>query len=174
LSSEDRPNDPAASGELARFAVDLYSRPGVSEACLLLQDRCGVNIPVLLTAAWLGRRGATVTRTVVREADAAVRDWQDEIVGPLRAVRRRLRLGPRPAPQERTERLREMVKRAELSAEFIELSALEDFAVAIPVHGERPDAAGLLSTVVAFYSDGPIQGDHSEAIEIIAAAMSRD
>jgi len=172
--SEDVPSDPAASGELARFAVDLYGRPGVSEACLLLQDRCRVNVPVLLTVAWLARRGATVTRTVVREADAAVRDWQDEIVGPLRAVRRRLKYGPPPAPQERTERLREMVKRAELSAEFIELSALEDFAVAIPAHGECIDAAGSLSTVVAFYSSEPMEDDHIRAIEIIAAAISRD
>jgi uncharacterized protein (TIGR02444 family) len=166
------PNDPADLGELARFAVDLYGRPRVGEACLLLQDQRGVNVPVLLMAAWLARRGATVTSTVVGEADAAVRAWNDEIVEPLRAVRRRLRRGPHPAPQERTERLREVVKRAELSAEFIALSTLEDFAVGVPVHGERIDAAEMLSTVVAFYSGSPIEGDQIRAIETVAAAIS--
>ena len=174
MSSEGAPDDPAASGELARFAVDLYGRPGVSEACLLLQDGCGVNVPVLLTAAWLAKRGARVTGTVVRDADAVAGAWHDDIVKPLRAVRRRLKAGPHPAPRERSERLREMVKRAELSAEFIELSMLEAFALDVPVHGERSAPLELVSTVVAFYSGRPLDGDYARAIEDVAAAISRD
>ena len=43
-----------AAGALWDFAVRLYAEPGVGEACLALQDRFGVDVPLLLWAAWLG------------------------------------------------------------------------------------------------------------------------
>ena len=93
MADEDR------GGALWRFALAVYRKPGVSDACLLLQDRHGCNVPLLLFAAWAGaERGVALTADEVAAAGSAVGPWHGEVVEPLRAVRRRLKHGPPPAP----------------------------------------------------------------------------
>ena len=73
-----------AAGALWDFAVRLYAEPGVGEACLVLQDRFGVDVPLLLWAAWLGD-GADAA--ALRAGDRAVGPWRARAVRPLRALR---------------------------------------------------------------------------------------
>lgn len=73
------------------FSTDLYERPGVEAACLALQDRHGLNVNLLLWALWLADCGVVLERAALERARLAVASWQDEIIGPLRDVRRRLR-----------------------------------------------------------------------------------
>jgi uncharacterized protein (TIGR02444 family) len=110
---------------LWNFAVALYGRPGVSEACLALQDDGGVDVPVLLYGAWLGRQGIGLSQQDVAEIAGSVAAWREEVIVPLRRLRKRLKGGPAPAPSARTDRLRNTIKSAELSAEQIELEMLE-------------------------------------------------
>ena len=72
------------AGALWDFAVRLYAEPGVSDACLALQDRFGVDVPLLLWAAWLGD-GADAA--ALRAGDRAVGPWRARAVRPLRALR---------------------------------------------------------------------------------------
>jgi uncharacterized protein (TIGR02444 family) len=103
------------------YALDLYGRPGVSDACLLLQDRAGVDVNILQVALHAAaQRGIVLSARDLQEADAAVQAWRQEIVLPLRAIRRRLKEGPEPAPGPDAEALRTKVKGAELVAEQIE------------------------------------------------------
>ena len=54
--------DEDEGGALWRFALAVYQKPGVSDACLLLQDRHGCNVTLLLFAAWAGaERGVALT-----------------------------------------------------------------------------------------------------------------
>ncbi|WP_284733726.1 TIGR02444 family protein, partial [Pseudomonas aeruginosa] len=46
------------TGNVWKFAVDVYARPGVETACLALQEQ-GADVCLLLVAAWLGRRGVS-------------------------------------------------------------------------------------------------------------------
>lgn len=108
---------------LLDWAVEAYARPGVSAACLELQDQHGLSVPLLLWAAWSAAGG----RTPDLEAGARLaRSWEDEAVGPLRRLRRALKaqdaeLGADPD----REAVRDQVQAVELDAERRLLNALE-------------------------------------------------
>lgn len=123
---------------LWRFALALYARPGVAQACLDLQDRREADVNLLLYAAWTGADlGFALTADAMAEARRAVADWHRDIVVPLRTVRRRLKTGPAPAPNEATDTLRKRVQAIEIEAERIEQSILQDLAVLRHPSGEH-------------------------------------
>ena len=130
------------AAELWSFAVTLYARPGVGEACLALQDRGGANVPFLLFVLWLGAgRGVCLSAGDVVGLRAAVAPWHAEVVDQLRALRRRLKNGPPPAPSAATDALREKIKAAELSAERMELDTLAGLAEGFEPAAVPPSAA---------------------------------
>jgi len=164
------------------FAVDLYQRPGVSEACLLLQDRLGVDVSLLLFALYVAaKRGRMLATADLEELERAVAPWREEVVKPLRALRRRLKSGPAPAPSPAAERLRERIKAAELHAEQIELAVLAQRLDSLPAlrPGATVDISKLLSAVLALYappSERARRGrapDIEAAIETILGSMPR-
>jgi len=86
-----------------RFALELYRRAGVAEACLDLQNRHDLDVNVVLFAAFVGAvRRQTLTTADLDLAHRRVDAWHHEVVRPLRAVRQRLTTGPAPAPNEAT------------------------------------------------------------------------
>lgn len=153
------------------FAVALYGRPGISEACLALQDEYGVDVPLLLYATWLGEEGRKLSALDVADILKSIRPWQNEVVMPLRVLRRRLKEGPPPAPSERTETLRNAIKGAELLAERIELELLEGSGrhLALPEGGTT--VANMLAVMAHYHQDLP--NDRLTAlVEKIALAAS--
>lgn len=128
------------------FALRLYGSDGVSEACLHLQDTHEADVTLLLFAAWTGtERRWALTQADAEKAAGSVAAWHQEIVRPLRAVRRRMKQGPSPAPGAETEAVRERLKSVELGAEKIELSVLENLAT--PQAGS--DASDIPATIRA-------------------------
>ena len=109
------------------FAVEIYGRPGVREACLDLQDRLGVDVVALLA---LVHRAASGGGGVGPESLGAalerVEPWRRAAVLPLRAVRRGLKNWQFPAGAiaPDAEAAREAVAQAELAAERAQLMAL--------------------------------------------------
>ncbi|MEE9251196.1 MAG: TIGR02444 family protein, partial [Alphaproteobacteria bacterium] len=83
------------------FALAVYRREGVEEACLALQERHGIDVNVLLFCCWLGQsgRGALSGDEMARTL-AAVKQWHGAVVGGLRAVRGVLKGGLGTAPRE--------------------------------------------------------------------------
>ena len=112
------------------WAVAVYARPGVAEACLDLQDGYGQNVPLLLWAVW---RGGDIMAAV-----ALARSWEDEVVAPLRGVRRRLK------ERAGAEALRQRVKAVELEAERALMAELEGVA------GAMADETALAAVVEAW------------------------
>lgn len=110
-----------AAGALWDFAVRLYAEPGVSEACLVLQDRFGVDVPLLLWAAWLGE-GADAA--ALRAGDRAVGPWRARAVRPVRALRRHLRHAVAGLDEDAQQGWRGSVKRLEIDAEKIAFGIL--------------------------------------------------
>jgi uncharacterized protein (TIGR02444 family) len=109
------------------FALQLYSRPGVANACLKLQDEAGVDVMIFLTAAFAAVRHRTLlTRSEIREVDDACRPWREQIVQPIRAIRSGLKIGPLPAPSGETEQFRTKVKAVELAAERLQNQLLAE------------------------------------------------
>ncbi len=168
----------APSPGLPRFAVTVYQIAGAPTASLLLQDRCGVDVNVLLYAAFVGAvRGGSLDAEDVAHAIGRVGAWQTEVVGPLRTLRRRLKAGPAPAPTSATDALRQRVKALELDAELLELhelSALADgFVVTTSTGSPSERAAAAMNVVVCCAAGRGPDAEERGAIETIAAAAAR-
>lgn len=112
-----------------RFSLRSYRRPGVQEACLALQERCGADVNLLLFCAWAGRDGRALDEDSLRQTVGRVGHWQSEVIAPLRLARRGLKrqiadsaVATLAAP------LRKRVLALELELESVEQSLLADLA----------------------------------------------
>jgi uncharacterized protein (TIGR02444 family) len=153
------------------FAVDLYQRPGVATACLLIQDVIGADISLIQIVVFAAKiRRIGLQQADLENLDNAIAAWRREVIWPLRAVRRRIKSGPEPAPVAATEALTQHIKIAEIQAEQIELAALARCldchlrAAAAPV-----DAIAVLERLITFFAArcGSPQQGHS--LEVRAA-----
>src|SRR5512140_1479995 len=71
-----------------RFSLRTWRHPGVQDACLALQERCGADVNLLLFCAWTGRTGRVLDASSLRLAVDRVGDWQSAVIAPLRLARR--------------------------------------------------------------------------------------
>jgi len=161
---------------LKPYVVELHQRDGVPAACLLLQERAGVDVNVLLMAVWMAAcKHRALDEADARRARLRVLDWHQEIVRPLRAVRRRLKHGPRPAPSDETNRLRAELQKLEISAELIELDQLEMLAEEMPMRESagtlRDNAVAGMLAVVAAFASRPADEQERDAMSTIVAAV---
>src|SRR5215208_7844218 len=74
-----------------RFSLRIYRAPGIQEACLALQERCGADVNLLLFCGWIGRQGRELDRRSLGLAIDRVGSWQSEVIAPLRVARRGLK-----------------------------------------------------------------------------------
>lgn len=161
---------------LWQFAIDFYGRDGVASSCLSLQDSVGVDVNVLIYAIWRSAlRGQQTGHIEVAFADAGIIQWRQDIVLPLRSVRRRLKTGPRPAPGGVTDKLRNSVKAAELAAEKIEIEFLEGFAESDKADDTACDRLELvkkaIGAVIDYFADnGGL--DTSDSVAALLATTS--
>lgn len=139
--------------EFWRFSLKFYGQPGVPALCIALQDNYGIDANLLFYLIFLGFNGRRLTPVEVRPIDDSVRDWRENVVQPLRAVRRGLKTGIAPVEQPAAEALRSAVKRAELQAERLQQEALErQFPVAsaglpaLAVEATRANIAAYFET----------------------------
>lgn len=137
------------------YALALYARPGVAAGCLALQDAHGIDVPLMLAAIWAGSRGIPLDAAGIAALRQAVAPWQAQVVHPLRAVRRGLKLGPPPAPDAATEALRQAIAAAELEAERIELRVLEAALAPRPAQADTLRIRENLAALLAGHGLGP-------------------
>ncbi|MBX2833308.1 MAG: TIGR02444 family protein [Rhodospirillales bacterium] len=125
--------------EVWTFTVGMYGQSGVAKLCLELQERCGLDVNMLLFMFFLGRKG--LAPHSISSLEDAVRDWRDNAIIPLRRTRQFLRDNARPAAQA----LRQQVKADELQAERIEQHMLCDAVEPIPCNDPYAGAHAYLS-----------------------------
>jgi uncharacterized protein (TIGR02444 family) len=162
------------------FALKLYAEPGVREACLRLQDHEDVDVMLLLVAVFAAaRKHMRLSPEDVTAMDDASRPWREQVVRPLRALRRTLASGPAPAPSEASERLRSRIKAAELDAERLENDLLAAWLESQTpgkvrlVHAEICDVIRAVVRPAPSDEAGCQIGDTSSAIAVISAAADR-
>ena len=141
--------DEAAPGEAFwRFSLDFYARPGVSAACLALQDDHGLDVNLALYACWVGwSGGGRLGAADVATAEQRVASWRGGVIAPLRAARRALK-------QENVAALYAEAKALELAAER---EAQRRLAAGAPLphcrsEGER--AADARANLLLYLGDG--------------------
>jgi uncharacterized protein (TIGR02444 family) len=162
------------------FALAIYARPGVAEACLALQNEAGVDVMLLLIATFAAvKHGTLITPDQIAAMDEACRPWREQIVRKLRAVRIELKTGPRPAPNETTEQFRSKVKALELEAEKLENKLL---AECLPLRPGQAKAGpeqlrAVLNAVVMRFADQrgtKASAGLSSSIDVIVGAAMQD
>jgi len=162
-----------AMSPLWDFTLRLYRSPGVPEACLAVQDRHQADVTLLIYGVWVGAEGrAALTPDQTQAAADAVAAWHNEIVRPLRAVRRRMKTGPAPAPGAQTEALRESLKAVEIGAEKIELLVLEGCA---PPPGDLPADQAIrhnLTMILARTAGPDLPAETAVALEDLVQAAA--
>jgi uncharacterized protein (TIGR02444 family) len=116
------PDPPTFSTEnpFWNFSLEIYARPGVSEACLALQDEIGADVNLVLFCLWLARQGRILDDAAARDCIAVTHPWQARMVAPIRALRQACRYDAMLAPEALRESLRQELARVELHAERVE------------------------------------------------------
>lgn len=110
------------------FALSVYARPGVSEACLRLQSSASLDVMMMLSVVYAAvRLNMRLTEAQLVELDRLCTPWRLQVVRPLRAIRVQLKSGPAPAPSPETEALRTQIKASELAAERLQAALVASF-----------------------------------------------
>ncbi len=135
-----------------RFSLSFYSRPGVAEACLDLQDRCGVDVNLLLFLLWMATAGAALPTGAVKELDDAVGDWRDGVVVPLRVLRRTLKAGTPLIAGDAATAFRDRIKALELEAERLQQEAMHGLAASFVVDMADSVAVAARTSLTAYQS----------------------
>jgi hypothetical protein len=112
--------NPAATEEFWQFSLETYARPGVSAACIALQDTSGCDVNILLLALYAGMvLGHRLDR--------------DRVTQPLRAARRNAKAW---AADPEVAAFRAAVQATEIEAERLAqrqlLSLLDDGPIESP------------------------------------------
>lgn len=128
------------------YAVELYRRPGVEQACLDLQARHGLDVNIVLLCCWLGARGSAPAEDALGGIAAAAARWHTGFILPLRAIRRRVKAA---LAQRRP---------GSIAARWPELTAgLRERVLALELDGERLEQlllAALVSDLAATAAPG--------------------
>src|SRR5271155_2481158 len=139
------------------FALAVYARPGVAEACLTLQNEVGVDVLLLLMATFAAvKHRILLTPGEINALDEVCRPWREQIVWRLRTVRTELKTGPQPAPNNQTEQFRSQVKAIELAAEKLENQLLAECLPLKPPEKEavKPERLrAILNDLVVLFAE---------------------
>jgi len=124
------------------FSLGYYRGAGVSEACLELQDNCGVDVNVMLFLLWQATLKRQLGATQVKALAEKVGPWQIDVIGPIRGLRRMLKGNAPLLDKGAAELFRTKVKAIELEAERLQQEALYWFTQAGPLgRAAAPHAA---------------------------------
>ncbi|SFZ83086.1 TIGR02444 family protein [Devosia enhydra] len=164
-------SDLALDGPHWTFALAVYRQPGVSEACLALQDGCGLDVNTLLVGlyAWsVGDDGFAGDR--LADIDAAIEPMREGVVKPLRGVRRQMKGMAEARFGVAWDGVRNRVKSAELSAEQFEQALLANHVM--PGGASQGSARAAGEAIVDFYAGraGASAADFAGPLAVVVAA----
>jgi len=78
--------------EFWNFSLAFYGRPGVTAACLALQDRYGFDVNLVLYACWVGLSGrGRLNEADLARAAATNEPWRQAVIEKLRGARRAIK-----------------------------------------------------------------------------------
>jgi uncharacterized protein (TIGR02444 family) len=165
-----QPKDAGPETPFWRFSLHFYRRDGVSDACIALQDECGVDVNLLLFLLWLaaGRRQLSVAD--VERLDEAIRGWRDLTIIPIRDARRKLKGIPTLVESLKQEAFRTKIKAVELEAERLQQEALFGLTRTGPLGGEAAPAAAARANIAA-YERALDAGFPKRAVDVLVGAF---
>ncbi len=140
------------------FSVSFYRKPGVADACLFVQDRYGLNVNVILFCIWAADTGrGMLTSVQINTALHRVADWEEQVIKPLREIRRTCRQEALGIPEFLLQTFVPQIETVELEAEQVEQLVLAELA-----QGLMPSAEG---------SSGPVENDAVGSLKAYIGAL---
>ena len=153
------------------FSLDVYTRPGVSQACIVLQDNYGCDVNLLLFSCWCAATRGPLTDEQLTASIQRVGVWQTEIIQRLRNVRRLLEQNFAHVDKSISGDLRSRVGVNELSAEQVEQNLLQDIVGEWPgAEASNEPPAELARQNIAAYTrliEVDADADAQDAVNII-------
>jgi uncharacterized protein (TIGR02444 family) len=141
---------PTATTPFWRFSLKYYGQAGVSDACIALQDGCGVDVNLLLFLFWLASERQALSADEVKKLDATIKSWRELTIIPIRDTRRKLKGAKTSVDPAKQEALRDKVKAVELEAEKLQQEALYAFTQSGPLGKPAEPPAAARGNVAAF------------------------
>jgi uncharacterized protein (TIGR02444 family) len=133
-----------------RFSLHFYRHAGVSDACIALQDDCGVDVNLLLFLLWLAADRQMLSADDVKQLDDKVRDWRNLTIIPIRDTRRKLKGAPTLVDPSKQEAFRTKVKAIELDAERLQQEVLYAVTRSGPQGAQAAPSAAARANVAAY------------------------
>ena len=156
---------------LWRFSIGFYRQPGVADACIALQDGCGVDVNILLFFLWLATARRSVAPAAAQAVCAKVGPWRDDVVVPLRTLRRKLKDGSSLVEHNTAELFRTKIKAVELESERLQQEAI--FALADGLATETmPTVEVAARANVAAYEQVLARTFAPASVDVLIAALS--
>lgn len=149
-----------------QFSGAVYGRRGVAEACLSLQERHRLDVNLLLFCAWAGSNGRRLDGGDIGLLRSTARPWHDQVVTPLRQVRRWLKQQTA-VPDDVGEAFREEVKALELQAEMLEQLMLYQELEIKAGEGTPEDIAANLLLYLTRFKPRPTADDIADLCAIL-------
>jgi uncharacterized protein (TIGR02444 family) len=133
-----------------RFSLRFYRQAGVSDACIALQDDCGVDVNLLLFLLWLAASRQQLSAEEVKNLDDKVREWRNLTIVPIRDARRKLKGAATLVDSNKQEAFRTKVKAIELEAERLQQEALYEATQSGPLGTEALPPAAARAMIAAY------------------------
>ncbi len=106
------------------YSLGIYARPGVSAACIALQDAHGADVDLVLYCLWAASAGHRLSPAALEAADRLAAPWRVAVLDPLRRARRAMKPPPAGFDPALVDALRRHALAAELEAERVQQDAL--------------------------------------------------
>jgi uncharacterized protein (TIGR02444 family) len=156
-----------------RFSLRFYRQPGVADACIALQDGCGVDVNVLLFLLWLATARQRVPLAAAQDLCAKAAAWRDDVVAPLRTVRRRLKDGSTLVERGAAELFRTKIKAIELESERLQQEAMFALAAGLVTANAATTEAAARANIAA-YEHVLAQTFAAQAVRVLLGALLAD
>src|SRR5260221_7915388 len=153
------------------FSLVFYRQPGVADACIALQDGGGVDVNILLFFLWPAPARRCLPPAAAKALCAKAGPWRDDVVVPLRTLRRRLKDGSPLVEHRAGELFRTKIKAVELESERLQQEAM--FALADGLATESaPTIEAAARANVAAYEHAVARTFTPAPIDVLIAALS--
>jgi uncharacterized protein (TIGR02444 family) len=153
-----------------RFSLYYYRQAGVSDACIALQDGCGVDVNLLLFLFWLASERQALSADEVKKLDGTIKSWRELTIIPIRDARRKLKGANTFVDPAKQETFRDKVKAVELSAEQLQQEALYAFTQSGPL-GKPAEPPAAARGNVAAYQGAMGLGFPKNAVDVLIGAF---
>ncbi|HOY24447.1 MAG TPA: TIGR02444 family protein [Cellvibrio sp.] len=126
------------------FALVFYAQPKIAEICVHLQDTYKVNVCLLIGLRWMDESGKHLSDAQFAELQSHIHVWTQQVVEPLRLLRRLLKEPVVGYAQDETQaQIRTSIKQAELLAEKKLLLEIEAWSQQLTQTQDSPIKSNL-------------------------------